>query len=302
MPTWILLSLLFPVVLGMVNILDKLIVDRYAPSIYFYAFWIGVYEIFLGSIAMGIVSTQGLESSPVLGGMLTGAIRSVSLLFLLSALKRGQVARVVPIWYLYPLMVSPMAIGFLDESLPSLAWVGIPMAVLGGALVSWQGGTDGRSFGNPTTILLALAAAATFATSIALSKYFLEGETFWQFYSATRLGFALGMLGVIMLAEVRRGGLGMVSNGRFMGLVALVEALVTVAIILNFAAITLGPVSAVSAIGSIQPALVLLYSLGLASISPAIFGSWIIRRTVGPQLAGIAAITAGVVLISISIE
>ena len=201
----------------MVNILDKLIVDRYAPSIYFYAFWIGVYELFLASIAVGIVSIHGLESSPFLGGMLTGAIRSVSLLFLLSALKRGQVARVVPIWYLYPLMVSPMAIVFLDESLPPLAWGGIPLAVLGGVLVSWQGGADGRIFGNPATILLALAAAVTFATSIALSKYFLEGDTFWQFYSASRLGFGLGMLGVIIVPDVRRRGLGMVSNGRFHG-------------------------------------------------------------------------------------
>ena len=300
MPTWLLLSLIFPALLGMVNILDKLIVDRYAPSIYFYAFWIGVYELAMGAVALGVVgSVQGLESTAFQGGVLSGAIRAVSLLFLLSALKRGQVARVVPIWYLYPLMVAPMAVGFLDESLSALSWGGILLAVVGGVLVSWQGGAGRRSFGDPAALPLALAAAATFAISIALSKHFLEDDNFWRFYGPNRLGFALGMLSVICLPDVRRGALGMVRRRGFMGFVSLVEGIVTVANIVNLAAISLGPVSLVAAIGALQPALIFFYTLVLATLFTVTFGHWIIRGTLRPQLAGISAITAGVVLISL---
>ena len=301
METWILLSILFPALLGMVNILDKLIVDRYAPSIYFYSFWIGVYELVMGAVALGVVlGLQGLESTTFLGGLLSGVIRAVSLLFLLSALKRGQVARVVPVWYLYPLMVAPMAVGFLDESLSALAWGGVFLAVVGAVLVSWQGGAGRRSFGNLAALPLALAAAATFAVSIALSKHFLEDGGFWQFYGGNRLGFALGMLSVIALPEVRRGALGMVRRRGFMGLVTLVEGIVTVANIVNLAAISLGPVSLVAAIGALQPALIFFYTLALATLFTATFGEWIIRGTLRPQFAGISAITAGVVLISLS--
>ncbi len=300
METWILLSLLFPALLGMVNILDKLIVDRHAPSIYIYAFWIGIYELALGAVAIGVVlAVQGLESQTFFGGVLSGVIRALSLLFLLAALKRGQVARVVPVWYLYPLMVVPMAAVFLDESLSGLAWGGVVLAVVGAVLVSWQGSAGRRSFGDPAALPLALAAAATFAVSIALSKYYLEDGGFWQFYAGNRLGFALGLLSVVFMPEVRRGGMGMVRRRGFMGFVSLVEGIVLFANLANLAAISLGPVSLVAAIGAIQPALVLFYTLGLASLSAATFGDWIIRGTLRPQIAGISAITAGVVLISL---
>ena len=69
LPTWILLSLAFPVLLGVVNILDKLIVDRFAPAVYFYAFWIGVYEIVIGLAIVSVTSAPFQtkpEAAPVL--------------------------------------------------------------------------------------------------------------------------------------------------------------------------------------------------------------------------------------------
>ena len=302
MPTWILLSLLFPILFGMGNIVDKLIVDRYAPSIFLYAFWIGVFEIVLAStFFVTVTGIQGIDSEAFAGGMLTGGIRSVSVLLTFAALKRGQVARIVPIWYLYPLMVAPMAVGFLDESLSALAWGAILMAVLGGVLVSWQGGTggDGGRFGDPAGPLLALAAAATFAVSLALSKHFLTEDNLFQFYGPTRLGFALGVLTLILLPEVRRGALGTVKNRGFVGLLALGEVVFNGSTMMNLAAISLGPVSLVTAISAIQPGLVFLYCLGLASLFPVMFGGWISRGTLRTQVTGIAVITAAVVIIAL---
>ena len=302
MPTWILLSLAFPVLLGVVNILDKLIVDRFAPAVYFYAFWIGVYEIVIGLAIVSVTSAYGFETRDFLGGMLTGSIRAVGLLLILSALKRGQVIRVVPVWYLYPLMVAVMAAGFLEEDLSGLAWVAVVLAVAGAVLVSWQGNAAGGSFGSLTVLALALGGAVTFAVSIVLTKHFISDDSFWRFYGSTRLGFAITLLSVIALPDVRRRALGMVRNRGLMKMVALVEVVVTVAVLVSFAAINLGPVSLVAAISAIQPSLVFLYSLGLATIAPTSFGSWIARGTLRPQVAGIAAITAGVVLISIQSE
>ena len=300
MSTWILLSLLFPVLLGMVNILDKLITDRYSSRTNYYAFWIGIYELVLGAvIVLGVLSVQGMEPRALRGGLLTGGTRAISLLLLLAALKRGQVTRIVPLWYLYPLLVAPMAAGFLDERLSGLVWVAIFLAVLGAVLVSWQGNVGRQSFGNLPPLLLALAAGVVFATSIVLSKYFLDDEPFWQFYGSSRLGLALGMLGATFLTEVQRGSISMFRNRGFMGMVTLVEVVVSMATIVNFAAIVLGPVSLVAAISAIQPSLVLLYSLGLARLSPSSFGGWVTMRTLHIQLVGIVAITSGVVLISL---
>ena len=91
----------------------------------------------------------------------------------------------------------------------------------------------------------------------------------------------------------------MVRHRGFMGFVSLVEGIVTLANIVNLAAISLGPVSLVAAIGALQPALIFLYTLVLATLFTVTFGHWIIRGTLRPQLAGISAITAGVVLIAL---
>lgn len=299
MPLWILLSLLFPILFGIVNLLDKMLVDRYRAGVFYYCFWIGVFEFIIGSVILGIASLEGLEFRGTLGGCLAGAVTAASLLIYLSALKRGQVARVVPIWYLYPLMVAPMAAGFLGERLSALAAVAVVLAVAGGVLVSWQRSTGGRTFGDPLIPVLALSAAALMAVAFVLTKYFLEGDIFWQFTGGYRLGMSPVMMTLLVLREVRRAAPGMVRDRGFMGLVLMVQIVVSLALVVRSLAINLGPVSLVAAISSIQPSMVFFYAMGLATLFPIKFKDWITRGTLKPQIAGITAITAGVVIISL---
>ena len=302
MPAWILLSLAYPILFGIVSTVDKIVLDRYSPTVYLYVFWIGVYELVLGAVFVAIaMGVEDITRTGALGGFLVGAIRSFSILLLLSAVQRGQLARVIPVWYLYPLMIAPMAAGFLDETLPLLAWLSLPIAVAGGIFVTWQGGADIRRFGDPLTVLLALSAALLFAVSMVVTKHMAEEETFWQFYAFGRWGQAAGLLGVsIMVADTRRTALGSMKNRGLMGYVALNAGIVTGASAANLGAVILGPVTLVAAIGSLQPTVVFLYSLVLATLLPATFKSWITWDTLRPQATGILAIAGAVVLITIS--
>ena len=296
---WIFFSILFPALTGVVNIFDKLIVDRY-HGIYFYAFWIGIFELVLGLVGLGIaISLQSVEGGTILGAMLVGALSAGSLAFFLAAVKLGQLARVVPIWFLYPLMVAPMAVVFLDESLSAVIVGAIILAVIGAILVSWQKAEDGRLFGNPAVPLLTLLAAALLALSFVLAKWVLEDGGYWQFFGAYRIGFAPVMLAVGMIPRARVNAPGMVRNRGFISLMVLVEGLVTLAVLARFAALSLGDVSLVAAVSAVQPALVFFYSLLLATLWPGTFGGWITRGTLLPQVAGIGSITAGVVIISL---
>ena len=299
MPTWLLLGLLAPVLFASVNCLEKVIVDRSRTSVYHYIAWVGVYDGLIGLVVLGAASGQGIDGRAYFGGWLAGTMVSVSLVLYLIALRIGQVARVIPIWYLNPLIVVPMAAVFLDERISILAVVALVLAVMGGVLVSWQGGKDSRSFGDPLPILLALVAAVFMAVSIVVAKEFLESGTFWQFFGTFRLGVATIMLWAFALPDVR-GEFGMVLRSRrFMGMVIAAELLVSVSLILRNGAINLGPVSLVAAVSSIQPTMVFLYSLALATFVPSRFGHWIAFKTIKPQVAGIGAITAGVVIISL---
>jgi hypothetical protein len=84
-----------------------------------------------------------------------------------------------------------------------------------------------------------------------------------------------------------------------MGLVVLSEVTASGAIALNLGAISLGPVSQVSAIGALQPAVILAYSVALVRMVPRAFPGWVTTKNILTQVGGIVAISAAVVLISL---
>ena len=281
-------------------VLDKIILDRYSPSTYSYPFAVGVCELFIGGIVFGLVSSQGMDSRALLGGFLASGALAIGFLILVFAIRFGQVARVVPLWSLSALVVAPMAALFLDEKISATAAFAIILAVTGAGLVSWQRVGHGPVFGNPVVIMCALVSAFLNAISLVLTKYFLEDSDFWEFYASFRMWFAPWMLMVIVLPEVRREIRPMMRNRKFIGLTVLnIGAVVSASHAVRFAAVSLGPVSLVSALLSTQPGLVFLYSVGLATLAPTFFGDWITRGTIRLQIAGIAAITAAVAIITL---
>ncbi len=286
------------------NILDKFIIDRHAPNVYVYAAWIGVLELFIGAVSLAVVvGIQGVSAPSFGGGAAIGAVSATGLMFLLAALKYGQVNRVVPIWFTYPLLVAPIAAVFLDEQLSAIALGAILLAVVGAILVSWEGESASGRFGHPAALLLALGASAGWALSFILSKHFLEGGHFWQVFASYRLGFAVVMLMGVGSRRVRTSALRLTRDATFVSLILLAELIITVVVITRFAAVSLGPdVSIIAAISAVQPALVYLYSLVLAGVSPLMFGSWVNRGTFFTQSGGILAITAAVVIISLKGE
>ena len=217
---------------------------------------------------------------------------------MLLALQRGQVARVIPIWYLAPLMVAPMAATFLGERLTPLGAIAIVMAVGGAVLVTWQKSEKGGTFGNPVVFPLAASGAVMLAVSFIMSKYFLEEGGYWRFVGAFRLGVALPIVAVGLLPEVRKKALAAVRDRKFLRPFIGLQMLVSGTFIVRFAAISTGPVSLVAGVSSMQPIFVFLLAFGLATMFPANFGDWITKRTIYTQVAGILAISAAVVIMS----
>ena len=296
MPVWIPLAILAPTISAFISVCDKYFVDRYALN--HYLFWIGVFELVVGSAFLIAANAGGVQVKMLWGGMLTGSVTFLSLVAMLLALQRAQVARVIPIWHMSPLMVAPMATVFLGEQLSVSDIFAILLAVSGAVLVTWQRGMGGGMFGSPAVPLLALLAAGLMAVSFILSKYFLEEGGYWRFFGAFRVGWAPLMLGAGLLPKNRWGAIPLMTQRRFYGPFLGLMAIASWSFIVRFAAIDRGPVSLVAAIGSLQPLLVFLYAFGLASAFPANFGDWITKRTISTQVAGTVAIGAGVAIIA----
>ena len=203
MPLWMFMALMAPFTFGVLNVVDKMVVERYTPSIYLYAFWIAVLEIPLGVFVLLGLSLGGVDWSAIGAGMLLGAIRACSLLMLLAALRHGQLARVAPVYYLNPIMVAPMSAIFLGEVLSGVIWGAIVLSVLGAGLVTWQGQGAGGAFSQPRAQVYALLAAFIFASSNIVAKWILDTEPLWDVFAASRIGIGVAMgLASLCTAEV----------------------------------------------------------------------------------------------------
>ncbi len=318
MPLWMIMALLVPFTLGVVNVIDKLVVEKFSPSIFFYAFWIGLMEIPVGCALLLAVSWDGADWSAIAGGLVLGVVRSGSLIMLLTALRHGQLARVAPVYYLYPIMVAPMSAIFLGDTLELIIWGAILLSVAGAGLVTWQGGegvlADGGQrgavgvllrmrgyFSQPKAQGFAFIAAFLFASSSVIASWVLDSEPFWDVFAASRIGLGIGAGGAALCtANVRRHALGMVRVPSYMGLVVLSEITVSGAIMLNLRALDLGPASEVTAIGALQPAVILAYSVGLFMLWPRMYADWVTKKSMVTQVLGIVAISVAVALIALA--
>ena len=304
MSLWLLLALIVPFMLAAVNVIDKLVVDRHVKTTLLYPFYIGIIEFLMAPSLLAILLLTGFEDVnwKVIGGSMTmGALRGVGLVTMVIALRQEQVSRVIAIWFLNPIMVVGMAVVFLSESVSGLAIGAIALASMGAGIVSWTGGESPRGFMAPKVIVLTLVSALAWATANILTKQFVDDDSFWQLYFGSRAGFGAVMLVLIFNSEVRRdAGTGWKSRP-LVGLFLLAEVIVTISLILYYSAIKLGPVSLVSAIGAIQPLAVLIYSIGLALLLPAVFSSWVTkgRGKLAPQFIGTLVLAVGVSIISI---
>lgn len=317
MPLWMIMALLVPFTLGIVNVIDKLVVEKFSPSIFFYAFWIGLMEIPVGCILLLAVSWDGPDWWAIAGGLVLGMVRSGSLIMLLTALRHGQLARVAPVYYLYPIMVAPMSAIFLGDTLELIIWGAILLSVAGAGLVTWQGGdgavVSGQGgavailyrvrgyFSQPKAQGFAFMAAFFFASSSVFASWVLDSEPFWDVFAASRIGLGIGAGGAALCtANVRRHALGMIRVPSYMALVVLSEITVSVAILLNLRALDLGPASEVTAIGALQPAVILAYSVGLFLLWPRMYAEWVTTKSIVTQVLGIVAISVAVVLIALA--
>lgn len=304
-PSWIILALIFPSLTGIANIIGKINIDRYAPGGFTYGFWMGAQNFIIAPITLCIgIMLEGSDIWIISGGILTGVIAATAIIQYIFSFKIGQVSRVAPIFSMSPLVVAPLATIFLDESLSLAAILAIGMAVIGAALVSWNGGegNKGHMFVNPVAPLLALSAAILLGIAAVLTKSFLDNSTFWVYLGAYRLGFGIAMVAITITTNEVRGGIRKTLRNRgFMTLVIFEEGiLISVAIVVRFAAIKLGSIALVSAINAAHPAMVFMYSLILRQMFPDTFGNWITKGTLHTQAAGIAIITGAVTIICLN--
>src|SRR5207245_7656872 len=81
----------------------------------------------------------GLSARAILVGLIAGAVNGLGNWAVFACLEKGAKASVaIPLTALYPLCTVALATVFLKEHSTGLQWIGIALAVSGGAMLSYE--------------------------------------------------------------------------------------------------------------------------------------------------------------------
>jgi uncharacterized membrane protein len=140
MATWLLLALLAAFLWGIVGVLQKLgstRLDAASLLVWVTAGYILALPCFWWGAQLPTLSPRAL-----LLGAAAGTINGLGTWFLFAAFEKGAKASVaIPLTALYPLVTLGLAFLFLSERLTLLEWVGVLLALSGGAMLSYEKAT-----------------------------------------------------------------------------------------------------------------------------------------------------------------
>ena len=298
--SWIAITLLSAVVLGLVGVLDKAFIHHYARSLRTLPFLIGVSHIPIAAVFAAISPLDGLTLDAA-GWGLTGLFGGLSAVVFFRVMARREVSRTIPIVQTFPIFVAPAAVLFLGETLRLQDWAAIFVTVLGAVLISVRQDAAGRGFAIDSSFYQLLGASLLMAGMNLAAKQALETLPVFLVHALRSLGVAVVLLAFTArmepVLELRR----MIRyRSPALAIFGVNEVLVVnTGMVLNLWATSLGPVSLVTALSASTSLFLLLYSTLLGLQFRGMLGEQVTPRAVAVKAAATILIVAGIATISL---
>jgi drug/metabolite transporter (DMT)-like permease len=294
MQDWFLFALFSGLLMAVVNILDKLVLDKWARHPIVPVLLLGVFNLFPALILLLVRGWPAMSLKQGLLFLAAGGALLLMTLFYFFAAAREEISRVVPLMFFSPLFVAILAWILLGETFAPRQYVGVAALIAGAVMVSSRLPLNlrlGRAF------WLMLLAALSLSVYFVMMKYLLRSFDYWSVFGLSRLGSTLLMLPLFFVYfrelrdTVREYG------SKVVGVMALDQNIALAANLFVTMAAAAGPITMVNALISTQPFFVLLFALILSRFAPRHFQEETRRATIVQKLAALALMFAGVLLI-----
>ena len=299
--SWIAITLLSAVVLGLVGVLDKAFIHHYARSLRTLPFLIGVSHIPIAAIFAALSPRDDMTIGATAWGLAAGLFGGLSAVVFFRVMARREVSRTIPIVQTFPIFVAPAAVLFLDESLRLLDWAAILVTVLGAVLISVRQDAGGRGFAIDNSFYQLLGASLLMAGMNLAAKQALDTLSVFMVHALRSIGVSVVLLAftarmepVIELrrmARERSPALAVFGVNEFL--------VVNTGMVLNLWATSLGPVSLVTALSASSSLFLLLYSTLLGLQFRGMLGEQVTPRAITVKAAATILIVAGIATISL---
>ncbi len=288
---WIALAALAQLISAGIVLVDKYVLVSHAhlgrPAVY--AFYISILSGFvLVLVPFGVISIPSFNVLAL--SMLASVTFILSVLFLYTALKRGNASDAIPIVGAVSAVVAAhLAYVFLDQDLPRAFIPAFILLVIGTVLISHFKFT-GKSLGLVVASGIFFGASAILIKLIFLETSFIDGF-FWS-----RMTNVVGALFLLAIPANRRAifhGYRTSSHG-MKWLVVSNKTLGGVAAFLTLLAIHLGSVTIVNAMAGLQFVFLLSFAYFSARWFPSVFKGEVHPHQFPHQVYGILCVVAGI--------
>ena len=293
--SWILFSILAAFVWAIVNTIDKFVLTKWIKRPIVLIMVLGIIGLIASIVIYFVHGFSELSHFNILLAFISGVFYISGILFYFKAVKIEEISRIVPLSCLTPLFVSIFALVFLGEFFAPIKYLGIFSIVVGAILISTKGYlkiNQGKAF------WLMILFAVFMAINHVITKYLLSFADFWTIFSWMRIGVFIALIPIYitsfssLLLTVKEHGKKVIFVTSFG------ECLSLAGVLFITIAASVGYITLVNALSSVQPLFVLLFTIILSIFFPKILKEEIGKSIVLQKFVAIILILGGALLIS----
>lgn len=302
---WLSISIVAYLLIALQVILDKFLLSSKKishPAIY--AFYSGVMSLFaLAFFPFGFHSVSAVQG---IFSVISGIVFIYGMLMLFFAINKSEASRVTPVvGAIIPVVTYFLSVFLLKEHLSAYQILGAVILIAGGIVISFNipFRKDKKFFSG---LFHSVIAGILLAGAFTLFKDFYDRDSFINVFIWTRFGLVAGAASLLMLPSWRKAILSSLykfkkpeKEHKKSGAIFILNKSLGGAgsILINYA-ISLGSVTLVNALVSLEYVFILLLGIGFSHWIPEIFQEKKDVKNLSQKMLAIAIITLGIILIS----
>ncbi len=179
--SWVFFIILATALYAIANIIDSHVINKKINNALF-VLSVGYLSYFIIALVILIIFPLENISSKVMGLVLLSIIFNFLCVWLYyKTLSIEEVSRVIPIFFVYPVFSTFLAVIFLGESLDFIKCLAIALAVLGALLISIKRNAKKLKFSK--AIGLILISSFLYSSLLVVDKYILSEISYWNLFS-----------------------------------------------------------------------------------------------------------------------
>lgn len=264
---WLIFALMAPIFWAATNVIDKFLMDKVIKKIYFFPMWIGIFSIpTFAFVFLFFRPTFDFPYSII--SIFIGVLYTLSYFVFARVLMDEEVSRSISLAFVYPMIVVILAGIFLKEAFSFEKYLGIFLLIISGLLISYK--KVGKKFVLIKSLKLIIV-LILFWSSVQIVEKFVVGKIGnWSIYFWINVGVSMSIVPALLMKKIRADFANSFKEIGRRGILAIsmAESFAICSSASYYTAISLGPVSVVSSIGSLQPFFVLAYSVLLTIFIP----------------------------------